>query len=84
MARDLETGTEPPHAHGIWPATVPTYGGDTVLRVPPGNGDDRELLRDVAAAVMEIQFEAEALTGAERDDRVIARLKRLEAEGLPR
>ena len=84
MARDLETGTEPPHAHGIWPATVPTYGGDTVLRVPPGNGDDRELLRDVAGAVMEIQFEAEALTGAERDDRVIARLKRLEAEGLPR
>jgi len=82
MARDLEKGIEPPHASGIWPGPAPTYGGDTVLRFPVGNGDDRKLLRDVAAAVMEIQFAAEDLTGAARDDQVIAGLKRLEAEGL--
>jgi nitrite reductase/ring-hydroxylating ferredoxin subunit len=83
MARDLEVGTEPPHASGIWPGAVPTYGGDTVLRFPQGNGDDRKLLRNVAAAVMEVQFAAEDLAGAERDARVIDDLKRLEADGLP-
>jgi hypothetical protein len=83
MARDLEAGKEPQHASDIWPGPVPTYGGDTVLHAPVGNGDDRKLLREVAAAVMEVQFEAENLTGTERDDQVIERLKRLEADGLP-
>jgi hypothetical protein len=31
---------------------------------------------------MEAQFEAEGLTGAARDEAVIVRLKRIEAEGI--
>ena len=82
MARALEEGTEPDNVSTYWSGTVPTYGGDTVLRAPAHGNDDRKLLRDVAKSVMEIQFAAEDLIGAERDDRVIAQLKQREAAGF--
>ena len=82
MAKALEGGTEPDNTATFWSGPVPTYGGDTVLRAPARMNDDRKLLRDVAKAVMEIQFAAEELVGAERDKQVIAQLKDLEARGF--
>ncbi|MBT6202662.1 MAG: aromatic ring-hydroxylating dioxygenase subunit alpha, partial [Rhodospirillaceae bacterium] len=77
----LQGGTEPPHVTATWPNPIPTYGGDTILNLPP-NGDDRDLLQKAGIAVMDIQFDAESKTGAERDTQVIAALKILEQEGL--
>lgn len=77
----LRDGTEPPHATAFRPNPVPTCGGDTVLRVPPGS-DDRTLLQKTGAAVMEIQFAAEGETGEARDRRVFDALKALETQGV--
>ena len=77
----LRQGREPQHAatrDGT--AAVPTYGGDTVLRIPPA-GDDRTLLRKAGAEAMAIQFAAEGLAGEDRDRQVIEALKALEAAG---
>jgi nitrite reductase/ring-hydroxylating ferredoxin subunit len=78
----LQDGREPPHTTSIWPNPVPTYGGDTVLKMPARGGDDRKLLQKAGIAVMEIQFAAETLQGAARDNQVIAALKALEQEGI--
>lgn len=77
----LRDGTEPAHVTAFRPNPIPTYGGDTVLRIPPG-GDGRALLQRAGAAVMEIQFAAEGETGEARDRRVIDALKALEAQGV--
>ena len=47
---------------------VPTYGGDTVVRVPKHNQDDRALIRRVQEDVAEIYFSADRLIGPERAD----------------
>ena len=79
LCRELENGREPGHVSDFWPNPVPTYGGDTVLRLPENGADDRVRLREVGERVMQIQFEAESLTGAERDRAVIDALKAFEA-----
>jgi len=80
LCRDLESGTEPARASDFWRNPVPTYGGDTVLKLPVDGGDDSAFLREIGERVMQIQFEAEGLDGAERDRRVIDALQALEAE----
>jgi len=80
--RDLAEGTEPQQPTAAWPSPIPTYGGDTVLRLPLDRNDDRAFLQRVEAAVMEAQFAAEHLSGDERDGHVIDGLKRLEADGI--
>ena len=79
IRRNLEKGIKPQHTGDYWPNPVPTYAGDTVLNIPRDANDDASLLRDIDKAVMEIQFDCEALTGSERDERVIQALKQLEA-----
>ncbi len=80
LIADLERGREPDHAGALWNSPVPTYGGDTVLRLP-ADGDDRALLRRTGAAVMDLQFAAEDLEAGARDARIIASLKELETRG---
>jgi hypothetical protein len=80
LCRDLEQGIEPSHVTGSWPNPIPTYGGDTVLRVPRQAGGDNALLTEIGERVMQIQFEAESMSGAARDEAVIAALKSLEAK----
>ncbi len=82
MIRALTKGREPDHLDSLFVMPIPTYGGDTVLRAPVSSGEDRALLRTVAKAVMEIQFDAEALTGPARDERIIAALRAREVEGF--
>jgi len=82
LCRDLEQGIKPDHVTGIWQNPIPTYGGDTVLRIPPDGQDDSARLQEAGEKVMQIQFEAESLTGATRDSNVIEALKSLEAEYL--
>lgn len=79
LCRDLEKGIKPDHTTKYWPNPVPTYGGDTVLKIPKNGEDDSWLLQSIAEAVMNIQFDTEALTGEERDQNIIKAFKHLEA-----
>jgi phenylpropionate dioxygenase-like ring-hydroxylating dioxygenase large terminal subunit len=79
LCRDLEKGVKPEHVTGIWKNPIPTYGGDTVLRVPADGKDDAALLNDIGERVMQIQYDAEDLVGDARDRQVIDAFKSLEA-----
>jgi phenylpropionate dioxygenase-like ring-hydroxylating dioxygenase large terminal subunit len=79
LCRDLEQGVKPEHVTGIWKNPIPTYGGDTVLRVPADGKDDAALLNDIGERVMQIQYDAEDLVGDARDRQVIDAFKSLEA-----
>jgi nitrite reductase/ring-hydroxylating ferredoxin subunit len=83
LCRDLEQGIEPDHANSHWQNPIPTYGGDTVLRIPQNGQDDSALLLEAGDRIMQIQFDAEALSGEARDTSVIEALKALEAEYQP-
>jgi hypothetical protein len=82
IIRALQDGEEPDHANKLWSKPIPTYGGDTVLKLPAGSGDDHAYLRTVGQAVMEVQFQAEHLRGAERDALVTERLKDIEKNSI--
>ncbi len=55
---------------------VATYGGDTVLRIPPSNSDDRKLIESVQRAVAEIYFSADRYVGADRIEFIRREVKR--------
>ena len=51
----------------VYKDVIPTYGGDTILRIPPVAGeDDAQLMRTVAHKVAEIYVSADHLQGEER------------------
>ena len=79
LCRDLEDGIEPAHVNSFRANPIPTYGGDTVLHLPQQATDDRGFLIDIGERVMQIQYDAESLTGDARDQQVIDALKSLEA-----
>jgi nitrite reductase/ring-hydroxylating ferredoxin subunit len=81
LCRALQDGDEPGHACELWRNPIPTYGGDTVLRLLPDGGDDRARLRAIGERVMQIQFDAESLQGAERERTVIDAFRALETGG---
>ena len=80
LCRDLEAGGEPARVTDFWQNPIPTYGGDSVLHMPTQAGDDAALLVDIGERVMQIQFDAEALVGVERDRVVIEAMKAYEAD----
>ncbi|MBI1386587.1 MAG: Rieske 2Fe-2S domain-containing protein [Rhizobiales bacterium] len=59
---------------------IPTYGGDSMLRIPPQPGrDDGAVLKEVAHKVAEIYMSADHLSGAERKAHIVSELKKYEA-----
>lgn len=78
--RKVKAGGDVDQPGQVYGGVIPTYGGDTILRIPPQPGrDDDELLREVAHKVAEIYAASDALTGAERRARIEADLKAYEA-----
>ena len=61
---------------------IPTYGGDTILRVPMRNTDDRQLITDVSNRVADIYQAGDAYQGADREAFVIRELKAFEERGV--
>ena len=60
--------------------TIPTYGGDTILRIPPQEGrDDAALLKEISFKVADIYTAADGIEGAARGDRIRADLKAYES-----
>jgi phenylpropionate dioxygenase-like ring-hydroxylating dioxygenase large terminal subunit len=66
--RAVKSGKSVERPAGTAAQPVPTYGGDTVLRLPPSNSDDRALIRKAQQDVAAIYFAADKYVGADRVD----------------
>jgi phenylpropionate dioxygenase-like ring-hydroxylating dioxygenase large terminal subunit len=69
LKRDIKSvaaGKPIPRPEGTSDKPVPTYGGDTVVRVARSNSDDRKLMADVQSEVAKIYFSADKYQGEER------------------
>lgn len=81
--RELTDGKLPPQPVAPEGASVRTYGQDTILNLPPKQGeDDQAYLMKIGAAVMDIQFTYETCGNEERDSSIIEKLKQFEANGI--
>jgi len=79
----LQGGTEPARVTDPWPnGPVPTYGGDTVLKVAANSVDDGALLQKIGKAVMQAQFDVEGLPENQRLNQVVVKLKSIETTGV--
>ena len=80
--RALQQGRYPEQPSELKSNPIPTYGGDTVLRLPPSHGgDDRSALRALGSKVIQLQFDADCLTCEARDATILARMKEIETFG---
>ena len=60
-----------------WEA-VGTIGQDTVLRIPQKESDDRQYIRSIGSAIMNMQFEAEKMPIKKRDQYIFDKLAEME------
>jgi len=77
--RGLAKGEAPFQPADLGAAPIPTYCGDTVLRVTPDVGDEREPVLAHSRRVMAAIRSGDDLRGEARDAHVIERLEELEA-----
>ena len=78
--RSVAAGGDAPQPTSVYSAPIPTYGGDTMLRIKPQmERDDAAVLKEVAATVAQIYRQADGLQGNERRQRIVAELKEYEA-----
>ena len=77
--RALKEGKPPLQATSFGPAPIPTWSGDTVLKVPCTEVDDDKLRADTFAEVVNVYRSAGKLRGEERDAFIMEALKKLES-----
>ena len=83
--RALANGSLPYRASDHLDAPIPTYAGDTVLRIPPVDGaDDAALVLEVSRKVAGVIVSGNHLKGEVRDSFVRAALMDLQASHAPR
>ena len=81
--RDLAGGIQPPQPLRHDGKSVRTYGQDTVLNLPPIEGQsDRNYLKKIGGQVMDFQFEVEIWCDDGRDNAIIEKLKEIETNGI--
>jgi len=80
MIRKVKDGGAVVHPTEGFDGPIPTYGGDTMLRIPlqPGRDDD-DLLKEVAHKVAEIYMDHDGMQGKERADHLRQALRDYEA-----
>jgi len=79
--RAVQNGETPARASVANSGLIPTYGGDTVLRIPRnGNPDESQTLSELAHAFMKMQYQADDLNEDERVRFVGERLTELETK----
>jgi nitrite reductase/ring-hydroxylating ferredoxin subunit len=78
--RNVKEGKSMKHPTDVFDNPIPTYGGDTMLRIPlqPGRDDD-EVIKEVAHKVAAIYMAHDQYVGEERADKMIKALKEYEA-----
>ncbi len=78
--RSVAEGEPAPQPSLIYKGIIPTYGGDTMLRIPPQPGrEDGALLKEIAHRVADIMMSADDLPGQERYAKIRSDLKAYEA-----
>jgi len=78
--RSLRAGNSPEQPSQAYETPIPSYGGDTMLRIPMQSGrDDAAVLKTVARAVAGIYQDADHLVGGERRATIVSALKNYEA-----
>ena len=79
--RALRQGREPRQPTEGGPGPIPTWSGDTILRIPAVAGeDDAVQAKEKLARVVSVLSEGDRLRGPERDAYITSRLRQLEAE----
>jgi hypothetical protein len=78
---NLQKGVEPEPPTPNETGTIPTVGGDTILRIPRQEGDDADLIRDVSRKIAAAYVETEALADGERRAAIAGRLATLNQGG---
>ena len=77
----VQNGETPARASVTNSGLIPTYGGDTVLRIPrKGDPDESQTLSELAHAFMKMQYQADGLNEDERVRFVGERLTELETK----
>jgi nitrite reductase/ring-hydroxylating ferredoxin subunit len=78
--RSLAAGNAVPHPTDNFDGVLPTYAGDTMLRIPIQTGrDDAAVLKEISFKVAEIYRAGDALTGQARNRFIKDGLKTYEA-----
>lgn len=78
LCRQLQKGKRLPQPSDLAQGVIPTYGSDTVISRPASDDvDEKDLLKGVNDQVMEIIFNGDQLSGAERDADIIEKLKNI-------
>ncbi len=76
----VEEGEPAPQPGHIYEGVIPTYGGDTMLKIPPQEGrDDGALVKEVSHQVAEIYMSGDDLKGEERNAFIRSELQEYEA-----
>ncbi|WP_213763557.1 aromatic ring-hydroxylating dioxygenase subunit alpha [Caballeronia sp. dw_19] len=75
--RNLANGIEPPQWQPSAAGHVPTYAGDTILRIPHTSGDDTQLIRDVSQKIADAYIQTEHLPDEARRAEIAQRLASL-------
>ena len=78
LIKDLENGKKMPQPQQIHGEAVRTNGQDTVLRIPRKESDDRQYIRSIGSAIMNMQFDAEKMPLDKRDQYIIDKLSEME------
>ena len=79
--RIVQAGGTPVRAEGSNLIPIPTYGGDTVLKIPQsGQNEEAPFLSDLAHAFIEIQYQADDMEENERIQFVQQKLVELETQ----
>ena len=77
--RALQNGERPSQPTNNFKGVIPTYAGDTVLRIPAQEGrDDGALLKEVSFKVADILKSGDHLAGRERRSHIETALKEYE------
>ena len=77
--RNIQDGGSVDQASASYEGAIPSYGGDTILRIAlQADRDDEELLNEVAHKVADIYMSRDELQGRERTDSIRADLKAYE------
>ena len=78
--RDVKAGGAAPQPTDHFQGVIPTYGGDTMLRIPLQEGrDDGAVLKEISQEIAAIYMSGDELQGRSRHDHITAKLKEYEA-----
>ncbi|MYH59367.1 MAG: aromatic ring-hydroxylating dioxygenase subunit alpha, partial [Boseongicola sp. SB0675_bin_26] len=78
--RSVASGNRAPQPTDGFGGAIPTYGGDTMLRIPVQEGrDDGAVLKEISIDVAGIYRSGDHLQGDARNEFIRSRLKEYEA-----